>query len=177
MLSAIIMLVLPLLAHMGGGAGFWSCFCLLVVFGIINGINQASIFQLAGGLPPHYIGALIIGPGISGVASNVVRALTLIFWPVDAEPDNAFKGAIVFYVWCSVMMVICGMLMFILTKNEFAIYHLWQFEGFTPAGYTPLSPVSATEASPVKMSKKPAIVEHVTLDTLVDGIKQNLSTT
>jgi hypothetical protein len=172
MLSAVIVLILPFLAHLGGGAGFWSVFFTLVVFGVINGINQASIFQLAGGLPAHYIGALILGPGISGVFANFVRALTLIIWPVDTEPNNAFIGALIFFLICSAVNVFCGLLMYVLVKNEFAIYHLWQFEGFSPANYT-----SPDSAKTVKLSKKAGEVEHVTLGSLYSGVKENLSST
>ena len=76
---------------------------------------------------------------------------------------------------CAVMMVICGMLMFLLTKNEFAIYHLWQYEGFAPSGYTPLD--SDTDVSPIKKSKKAATAEHASLKTLFSGIKENLTST
>lgn len=51
MITAIVMLLVPLLAHMQNGAGFWSVFFMLFFFGIVSGICQASIFSIVGGLP------------------------------------------------------------------------------------------------------------------------------
>lgn len=38
MISAIILVAVPLLAHIGGAVAFWSVFAVLFVFGIVLGI-------------------------------------------------------------------------------------------------------------------------------------------
>lgn len=38
MLSAIILILIPLLANFGGALGFWSVFAVLFFFGLITGI-------------------------------------------------------------------------------------------------------------------------------------------
>lgn len=61
MLSAVILITIPILANLGGGLGFWTTFFILFLFGIVTGICQASVFSLAGGLPFKYIGAVMLG--------------------------------------------------------------------------------------------------------------------
>jgi hypothetical protein len=53
-----------------------------MIFGLISGIGIASVFSLAGGLPPKYMGAVVLGNGITGFVVNVLRAITLELWPV-----------------------------------------------------------------------------------------------
>ena len=61
MLSAIILVTIPLLAKLGNAAGFWSVFIILFFFSFISGVCQASVFSLAGGLPYKYMGAVMLG--------------------------------------------------------------------------------------------------------------------
>lgn len=126
------MILVPLLAHLGGGAGFWSVFAVLFIYGFIAGVNSASVFEMTGGLPFKYMGVLMLGFGISGLTSNVLRAISLWIWPVDGGVENAFIGALVYYLVASIFVVTCGFIQFIMSKNEFAIYHLWQHKGFEP---------------------------------------------
>ena len=51
----------------------------------------------------------MLGIGIAGIASNLLRALTLVLWPINKAPNNAFKGALVYYLLAATFMVICGM--------------------------------------------------------------------
>ena len=51
MLSAMILVTIPILAQLGNAAGFWSVFLILFFFSFNLGICQASVFSLAGGLP------------------------------------------------------------------------------------------------------------------------------
>ena len=75
------MAILPFLANLKNGAGYWSVFAVLFVFGWISGVVQASVFSMAGGLPFKYMAALMLGQGVAGISSNIMRALTLYFWP------------------------------------------------------------------------------------------------
>jgi hypothetical protein len=54
-------ILIPFLGNIGGTVGYWSLFAILFFFGLITGIVYASIFSLAGGLPPKYMGAMILG--------------------------------------------------------------------------------------------------------------------
>ena len=81
MIQALVLILIPLLANIGGAVGYWSVFGILFFFGLINGICVASSFSMAGGLPFKYMGAMMLGQGISGISSNIFRAITLIIWP------------------------------------------------------------------------------------------------
>jgi hypothetical protein len=81
MIQALVLVLIPVLANIGGAVGYWSVFGILFFFGLINGICVASSFSMAGGLPFKYMGAMMLGQGISGISSNIFRAITLIIWP------------------------------------------------------------------------------------------------
>jgi hypothetical protein len=165
MLSAVVLITIPILAHLGGGLGFWTTFLVLFLFGIVTGVCQASVFSLAGGLPFKYMGAVMLGQGIAGIASNIFRALSLIIWPVSKSPGNMYKGALAYFLLASLFMVICGLCQFVLKKNEFAVYHLWQNPGFKPK-WEDLSPMipkgtipsSSSSTSPMRLAKKPPLI-------------------
>jgi equilibrative nucleoside transporter 1/2/3 len=82
MIQAIVMVLIPSIANIGGKIGYWSWFAILMIFGLISGIGIASVFSLAGGLPPKYMGAVVLGNGITGFVVIVLRAITLELWPV-----------------------------------------------------------------------------------------------
>ena len=82
MIQAIVMVLIPIIANIGGKIGYWSWFAILMIFGLISGIGIASVFSLAGGLPPKYMGAVVLGNGITGFVVIVLRAITLELWPV-----------------------------------------------------------------------------------------------
>ena len=132
MLSAIIMLLIPLLADIGDARGFWSVFGLMIFFSAVQGINTSSIFTLAGGLPPKYMGALMLGGGIGGIGATIARALSLYIFPVAKSADNEFKGAMAYFILACIINICCGMAQFALMNNDFAIFHLWKNPGFKP---------------------------------------------
>jgi hypothetical protein len=90
-LEAVIMIVLPFLAHVPEeeSTRFWACFCLLFFFGAVNGMCQASVFGLAGILPGEYMGAVMFGNGVSGVACNSLAMIFLATFDPKKE-DSAF---------------------------------------------------------------------------------------
>lgn len=83
---AIIILLLPLLAHFLGSttAKYYSCFITLFVFGAFNGMVQASVFGLGGVLPGKYMGAIMFGNGISGISMNLLRIIFILTLPDDS---------------------------------------------------------------------------------------------
>lgn len=127
MIQALLLVLIPLLANVGGAVGYWSVFAIFFLFGLINGVCVSSLFSMAGGLPFKYMGAMMLGQGISGISSNILRAITMIVWPSGStdHPDNAFISTMVLFLLSSVFMIICAFAQFVLKKNEFAVYHLW----------------------------------------------------
>ena len=127
MIEALVLVSLPFLANIGGAVGYWSVFAVLFFFGLITGIILASMFSLAGGLPSKYMAIMILGQGISGFSSSLLRALTLIIWPIGKSElnNNEFISTIALFLFAAVLLIICALLQFKLRKNEFAVYHLW----------------------------------------------------
>ena len=127
MIQALVLVLIPFLANIGGTIGYWSVFAILFFYGLINGVCVASSFSMAGGLPFKYMGAMMLGQGISGISANIMRAITLILWPTGntEHPDNAFIGTMALFLLAAVFMIICACAQFVLKKNEFAVYHLW----------------------------------------------------
>ena len=76
-------IIIPFLAHLGGGAGFWSTLAVLFLFGWFGGYSQAAVFALAGTMPFRITAAVMLGCAVSGLFSNFIRGITLY-----AMPDN-----------------------------------------------------------------------------------------
>jgi len=129
-LSAVVLILFPYFAEIGGQLGFWIVFAYLFFFSIIQGIGNATVYQLCGDLPAKYMGAVMIGTGISGIASNVMRALSLVIWPVTVDPASLFNGVLAYCISAALFLLCCGIGHFILVKNKFALFYLWQHPGF-----------------------------------------------
>jgi hypothetical protein len=123
----LLMLILPFAAKLPLGINFWVVFGILLVFGIFSGIVQGTVFTMAGGIPPSYMGMVFFGSGICAIFCNVLRAITLLAFPVDdpakAERNN-FLSAIVFFSVSALIMLLNAVFQIILSKNDFAVYYL-----------------------------------------------------
>jgi hypothetical protein len=80
------------------------------------------VFGLAGGLPFRYMAAVMLGNGIVGIASNVLRAVTLMSFPATKNgvnnKENSFNGAMVFFAICGGFCIANGLLMKCLMRNK-----------------------------------------------------------
>jgi hypothetical protein len=123
-ISAAVLVLFPILANIGGALGFWIVFAYLFFFSIIQGISQASIYQLSGDMPSKYMGAIMFGSGISGIVSNLLRALSLFIWPIDQTPSAAFNGVLGYSVFAGLILLCCGIGFFFLKRNNFALHYL-----------------------------------------------------
>ena len=123
---SILMIVLPLVTNaLNPDNGFTADICILVVFGILGGMVQSSTYGLAGMLPGKYMGAVMFGNGISGLALNAIRAICLAAFPSDkAHPDNEFYGSLVYFIIAAVILVFCAIGMVIFQKLEYAQYYI-----------------------------------------------------
>lgn len=101
---AVLMLILPLVTNaLEPGPAFAADLCILVVFGVFGGIVQASTFALGGILPGKYMGAIMLGNGLSGISLNVVRIICLV-----AIPHDFYLGALVYFILAAVILLICA---------------------------------------------------------------------
>ena len=104
----IIMVILPFLANIGGAVAYWSCFSILVFLGIFYGAAQGTVFAMAAAFPFKYMGAVMVGNGIAGIGSNLVRAATLKAFPADEGVNNQFYGALTMFSVSLLIMVLCA---------------------------------------------------------------------
>ena len=123
-----LMIVLPLVAKVGGTTGFYICDVVLILIGISSGMCQGTAFQMASAFPPSYMAAVMLGNGLAGFGTNLLRAGTLLLWPADQSENNEFIGAFSLFMIAFAVLFSCGMAQMCLRKNPFAIYYLKQVE-------------------------------------------------
>lgn len=121
MIASAIILCLPIFSHYIASAGaFWSCFVLLLVFGGFNGILQGTVFGLAGIMPFKYMGAVMLGNGISGVTMNALRAILQVILP---GKDNLFMVALLFFILAAMILWLCAAMYNMLNTSEYFLYY------------------------------------------------------
>jgi len=121
-MCAIILAAIPFIASIGGKTAFWGEFALLIVFGAFSGLQQGAVFALAAAFPFKYMGAVMFGNGISGIATNGIRVLSYFIWdPSDPDPKtadwNAYIGTVFFFALASAFQIVCVCCQFIFRKN------------------------------------------------------------
>lgn len=126
---AVILFALPGLTLLPSPLNYWVIFGILILYGAFSGVAQGSVYTMAANLPFKYMGAVMFGNGLSGIACNVLRAITLAAFPVDPnDPDtdsNSFYGAVVF-LWIGTLMVVGCVVMqaCYLRTNPYYVYYL-----------------------------------------------------
>lgn len=81
--QAAVMLLIPFAANIGGTPAYWSCFTLLFLYGLFSGVCQAACYDLNAKLPKSYIATFMTSHGVSGLASNALRLITMLFWSTN----------------------------------------------------------------------------------------------
>jgi Nucleoside transporter len=104
---AVLMIILPFVTnYLDPDQGFIACMVVLIVFGATGGFVQGSVFGLAGMLPGKFMGAVMFGNGISGIAINAMRAICLAIFPPIKGSSNSFYGALVYFILAAVLLII-----------------------------------------------------------------------
>jgi len=86
---------------------------LIMLFGGFCGLLQATLYGLAGSQGVvHYTAALMVGIGVSNVATNLLRMLFLAILP------GYVSGAFTFFVLTALFLLVCGFLGIFLLRNE-----------------------------------------------------------
>ena len=79
---AALIILLPLFTnYCPPSTSFSLCIIVMVLFGIINGFVQTAVFGVGGMLPPKYIGAIMLGNGLSGILMSALKAIFLAALP------------------------------------------------------------------------------------------------
>jgi hypothetical protein len=81
----IILALFPWLVVLPIGVNYYVCFIVLIFYGAFSGIGQGSVFTMAANLPFKYMGAVMLGNGISAISCNILRAITIASFPVYPE--------------------------------------------------------------------------------------------
>lgn len=120
--GSVLVMSLPFLAHgIDSKAGkFWSCFFVLFVYGPVNGIVQGTVFGLAGFLPAQYVGAVMVGNGLSGIACTLVEMLLVATLP---GKSNLYAQALIFYSWATAVLLLSAAAYPFVTSSKFFQYH------------------------------------------------------
>ena len=99
---------------------------VISIFSFFNGILQSSGYGFAGIFPYQMIASLSNGAGWSGVIVGILRAFSLIVFPVEknnTEDPNLFKGAILYFTTSSALCVLSLILFIIWLRTEYVRYH------------------------------------------------------
>lgn len=59
-------------------------------------------------LPSKYVGAVMLGNGLSGITMNVLRAICLIIFPPDESKENLFYGSLVYFILAALILAVCA---------------------------------------------------------------------
>jgi len=81
-------------------------FGVLFINGAVNGMVQAQVFGQAGTLPEKYMGAVMLGNGLSGIIMNSIKILLLLLLP--GGDDNIFKNELIFCLLASFWLILCA---------------------------------------------------------------------
>lgn len=82
------------------------------MYGAFSGTAQGTVFTMAANLPFEYMGMVMFGNGLSGFACNVLRAITELIFPQDANNEeiskqNSFYSAVVFLTIGALTLLVC----------------------------------------------------------------------
>jgi len=110
---AVICGIMPYsVALLPSGVNYWVTFGLLVIYGGFSGVAQGTVFTMAANMPFKYMGAVMVGNGLSAICCNTLRAITLIAFPAVKGNDeqtlqNQYYGAIVFLSFGAFLLFMC----------------------------------------------------------------------
>jgi hypothetical protein len=113
LLASILIIMLPFACNQEPSGAFWSCFSILLIFGVINGMMQGQVFGLASILPQKYMGAVMLGNGFSGITMTVLNAILLAILPGEV---NYYLNALIFFSLACLILLICSFAFTILNR-------------------------------------------------------------
>jgi hypothetical protein len=76
----------------------------MILFGIISGFVTAAVFGLAGMLPPKYVGAVMLGNGLSGILMSALRAIFLAALPSN-EGNNEYIATLIYFIVAALILI------------------------------------------------------------------------
>jgi hypothetical protein len=71
-------------------------------------------------LPFKYIGAIMLGNGLSGISTNVLECICLLSFP----PEDQFQSTLVYFILSAVILMACAVGTVVISKNKFFNYYI-----------------------------------------------------
>jgi len=87
-----------------------------------------------------------------------------------------YKGALIYFEFWALFLFICGFCQFILKKNEFIVFYLWNNPGFKPK-VEELSPLLPRSGGMRLSPKAQPVMKKETLKGVCATLKEILATT
>ena len=108
LVASVLMASLPFTSDSLGAPGtrFGATFAVLFINGAVNGMVQGQVFGQAGTLPEKYMGAVMLGNGLSGIIMNSLKIFILLILPGGDE--NIFKNELIFCLLAALTLVLCA---------------------------------------------------------------------
>lgn len=120
--GAVLVIALPFLAHLipSVAGKYWAVFFILFIYGPVNGIVQGTAFQLAAPLPSAYVGAIMLGNGVSGVGSTLLEMLLVAVLPGG---ENLYTQSLIFFSCATVVLLLSAAVYPFVMNSEFYKYY------------------------------------------------------
>ena len=120
LLAAILMISLPFVTHYikidAAAEKYWTVFTILFIYSPIGGIVQGTTFSLAGPLPSPYVGAIMIGNGLSGIGSTLFSLLLVAVLPGS---ENLFTQAVILFGSTTLILLVSASMYPFVVNSEF----------------------------------------------------------
>ena len=100
--------------------------CALV--GLLNGLQQGTIYGLCGILPGKYMGVFNVGVAASAVAPMVLKVILLLAVTEKNDHNRNYKIALIEFGFSALIMLICAYGYSILIKNPFFLFYQNKFK-------------------------------------------------
>ena len=119
-MQAVILLLIPFVANIGGASAYWYCFFILFIYGLFQGMCQTCIGCFNAKLPSRYVAIFLTSHGVSGIAANMLRLTGLLIWPTAAmmtdssgeaisvvDDSNDFKSCLFMLSISAIVILVC----------------------------------------------------------------------
>jgi len=100
--------------------GLWIILGFQFVSGAFNTISNATVVGLAGHFPSHYIAKNSTGASVSGLLSNILRGVLLIFFPYGTSETHSIYEILIYYITAAVALMICIILHYKFIYSDYA---------------------------------------------------------
>jgi len=126
LVMTLLLLGMPIISLMlpHSQTGLWILYIFLFLSGGFNTIANATVVGLAGHFPSYHIAENATGSSISGLLSNVIRAILLIFFPYGSSETNSAYEALIYYSIAAVVLMFCIYLHYKFIYSDYAAINL-----------------------------------------------------